>query len=39
MEAMNPNDPNVRMLEVVASRLSPALRNSVVFVGGEAAGL
>ena len=39
MGAMNPNDPNVRMLEVVSSRLSPALRNSVVFVGGAAAGL
>jgi len=35
---MNPNDPNVAMVEIVAARLG-ALREQVVFVGGSAAGL
>jgi len=36
---MNPNDPNVMMLEIVAARLGPALRERLVFVGGAVAGL
>lgn len=35
---MNPNDPNVAMVEAVAARLG-ALRERMVFVGGCAAGL
>jgi len=35
---MNPNDPNVAMVEAVAARLG-ALRRRMVFVGGCAAGL
>ena len=35
---MNPNDPNVAMVEIVAARLG-ALREQMVFVGGCAAGL
>jgi len=36
---MSPNDPNVALLEVVAARLGPALRERLVFVGGAVAGL
>lgn len=36
---MNPNDPNVVMLEVVAERLGEQLRDDLVFVGGAVAGL
>lgn len=36
---MNPNDPNVAMLEVVAEALGDELREEMVFVGGAAAGL
>lgn len=36
---MNPNDPNVMLLEVVAARLGAALRERLVFVGGAVAGL
>ena len=36
---MNPNDPNVVMLEVVAERLGEALCARMVFVGGAVAGL
>lgn len=36
---MNPNDPNVVMLEIVANRLGDALRHELVFVGGAVAGL
>ena len=36
---MNPNDPNVAMLEVVAEALGNELREETVFVGGAAAGL
>lgn len=39
MRPMNPNDPNVAMLEVVAARLGPDLRERFVFVGGCVAGL
>ena len=35
---MNPDDPNVRMVDIVAARLG-ALREHMVFVGGCAAGL
>ena len=35
---MNPNDPNVAIVEIVAARLG-ALREQIVFVGGCAAGL
>lgn len=35
---MNPNDPNVVMLELVADRLGESLRNDMVFVGGAIAG-
>lgn len=36
---MNPNDPNVALLEVVAERLGAGLRDEMVFVGGAVAGL
>jgi predicted nucleotidyltransferase len=36
---MNPNDPNVVLLELVARRLGEALREELVFVGGAVAGL
>lgn len=36
---MNPNDPNVVLLELVARRLGPTLRDELVFVGGAVAGL
>lgn len=36
---MNPNDPNVVLLEVVARHLGDALREQLVFVGGAVAGL
>ena len=36
---MNPNDPNVAMMEVVAERLGERLREELVFVGGAVAGL
>ena len=36
---MNPNDPNVVLLEVVAQHLGDALREQLVFVGGAVAGL
>lgn len=36
---MNPNDPNVVLLEHVAQRLDTALRDALVFVGGAVAGL
>jgi hypothetical protein len=36
---MNPNDPNVVMLEIVAKYLGEELRNELVFVGGAVAGL
>jgi hypothetical protein len=36
---MNPNDPNVLMMEMVAQRLGPGLCNELVFVGGAVAGL
>jgi predicted nucleotidyltransferase len=36
---MNPNDPNVQMLEIVAARLGEALCEQLVFVGGAVAGL
>jgi predicted nucleotidyltransferase len=40
MEApLNPNDPNVAQLEVVATHLGEALRQQLVFVGGAIAGL
>jgi hypothetical protein len=37
--SLNPNDPNVAQLEVVASHLGEALRQQLVFVGGAVAGL
>ena len=37
--ALNPNDPNVAMLEVVAHRLGDALRRRLVFTGGAVVGL
>ncbi|WP_233584864.1 nucleotidyl transferase AbiEii/AbiGii toxin family protein [Aquabacterium soli] len=37
--ALNPNDPNVAMLEVVAHRLGDALRRRLVFIGGSVVGL
>jgi predicted nucleotidyltransferase len=37
--ALNPNDPNVAMLEVVAHRLGDALRHRLVFTGGAVVGL
>lgn len=36
---MNPNDPNVVLLELVAERLGEPLRKAFVFVGGAVAGL
>lgn len=36
---MNPNDPNVALIEVVADRLGNPLREAMVFVGGAVAGL
>lgn len=36
---MNPNDPNVALVEVVAQYLGDALREQLVFVGGAVAGL
>jgi predicted nucleotidyltransferase len=36
---MNPNDPNVAMMELVAERLGERLREEMVFVGGAVAGL
>jgi hypothetical protein len=36
---MNPNDPNVAMMELVAERLGDALREELVFVGGAVTGL
>lgn len=36
---MNPNDPNVQMLDVVAERLGDDLCSRLVFVGGAVAGL
>lgn len=36
---MNPNDPNVRMLDVVAARLGEDLCRELVFLGGAVAGL
>lgn len=36
---MNPNDPNVAMMELVAERLGEALREDLVFVGGAVTGL
>lgn len=36
---MNPNDPNVVLLEHVAQRLDAALRDELVFVGGAVAGM
>lgn len=36
---MNPNDPNVQMLDVVAQRLGDDLCGRLVFVGGAVAGL
>jgi predicted nucleotidyltransferase len=36
---MNPNDPNVTMMELVAARLGEDLREQLVFVGGAVAGL
>ena len=35
---MNPNDPNVVMLELVARRLGTQLCEQFAFVGGAAAG-
>lgn len=39
MAVLNPNDPNVAILEVVADRTGSALRKQLVFVGGAVAGL
>lgn len=36
---MNPNDPNVAMMELVAERLGESLRDQMVFVGGAVTGL
>lgn len=36
---MNANDPNVRLLEIVAEHLGATLREELVFVGGAVAGL
>jgi predicted nucleotidyltransferase len=36
---MNPNDPNVVMMELVADRLGEGLRDELVFVGGAVTGL
>ncbi|MCF8199294.1 MAG: hypothetical protein K9J42_11045, partial [Sulfuritalea sp.] len=37
--SMNPNDPNVIMMELVADRLGERLREELVFVGGAVTGL
>lgn len=39
MNFANPNDPNIAMLDQIAQRLGPELCESMVFVGGAAAGL
>ena len=39
LRSLDPNDPNVAMLGVVAGRLGPELCQTLVFVGGAAAGL
>ncbi|WP_168734200.1 hypothetical protein [Pseudothauera nasutitermitis] len=39
MAELNPNDPNVLLLELVASRFGDALRAELVFVGGAVTGL
>lgn len=36
---MNPNDPNVAMMEIVAERLGNDLRDEFVFIGGAVTGL
>lgn len=36
---MNPNDPNVVMMELVAKRLGKRLRDELVFLGGAVTGL
>ena len=36
---MNPNDPNVQLLDIVADRLGDDLCGRLVFVGGALAGL
>ena len=36
---MNPNDPNVQMLDLVAERLGDELCDRLVFIGGAVAGL
>jgi len=36
---MNPNDPNVVMMELVADRLGEGLRDELVFLGGAVTGL
>ena len=36
---MNPNDPNIAMMELVAQRLGGELRQQLVFVGGAVTGL
>lgn len=36
---MNPNDPNIHLLEIVAERLGDELCKELVFVGGSIAGL
>lgn len=36
---MNPNDPNVALIEIVAGHLGDDLRKELVFVGGAVAGL
>lgn len=36
---MNPNDPNVVMMELVADRLGESLREELVFLGGAVTGL
>ncbi len=38
-QALNPNDPNVMMLELVARRLGPPLCSQFAFVGGAVTGL
>jgi predicted nucleotidyltransferase len=37
--ALNPNDPNIASLEIVASRLGQTLREQLVFIGGAVVGL
>lgn len=37
--ALNPNDPNVVLIDTVANRLGEELRGQLVFVGGAVAGL